>query len=398
MKIGIVTYWNSSDNYGQQLQCYALQKYLRKIGHNPYLIRYIYTKDADISPILHTLKTILRYIFIYPALRNYLNKIKKNKQENFINELNIKNKQRQFSEFRDNHISLSENIYRSLKQLQVNPPSADVYITGSDQVWSQLLDRKDNEVYFLNFGKKSIKRIAYAPSFAMSSYPQHLHKKLKEQLSRFDAISVREYNGINICQEVGANAVKVLDPTLLLRGIDYENLITNINEDQSQNYENFIFLYSLNIEKLDDFGWNDLKQYANTAKYKIIVTPSSGYCPGYEIYDDVEYDYATISKWLFNIKQSKFVVTPSFHGIVFSILFHKTFAYIPLKGKWESGNARILNLLKDLGLECYIWDENKSIKELVLQTVDWNEVENKLSKQRLSSISYLNTNLLNRSV
>ena len=111
-----------------------------------------------------------------------------------------------------------------MTKIQQNPPQADCYITGSDQVWAQLLDNINNEGFFLNFGSSQIKRISYAASFAMTSYPQELKKKLKEKLSIFSAISVRESSGVEICKELGYNVSWVLDPTFLLEQSDYLSL------------------------------------------------------------------------------------------------------------------------------------------------------------------------------
>ena len=137
----------------------------------------------------------------------------------------VKNKERRFEEFRKSHIYQTQRIYGSLKELRKDPPTADLYIAGSDQVWHPvLLRRKDDRAYWLDFGSDRIRRIAYAASFGSDQCPLRLQAELTARLSRFDILSVREESGVAICQAVGKEAVHVLDPTLLLAKEEYLSL------------------------------------------------------------------------------------------------------------------------------------------------------------------------------
>ena len=171
MKIGIITFWQSENNYGQILQCFALQKYLRIQGHEAYLIRYTHYMSKP------TLRERLVKIFkIYPIIKKIIHTLNKDKRSQPSNSVD-----RGFFLFKSKYIVSSPNLYRNLLELKKNPPEADCYITGSDQVWAQLLNHKNNEIFFLNFGDKNIKRISYAASFAMNKYPAHLATKLKKE-------------------------------------------------------------------------------------------------------------------------------------------------------------------------------------------------------------------------
>ncbi len=383
MKIGIITLWQSNDNYGQILQCYALQQQLLNLRHEPYLIRYdIENRFGKIKVSLW--KKLLKVLLIYPAIKSL--KLKRQKQK--VAELKVynilRNKERDFESFRKKHFLVSDKIYSNLQHLQISPPIADAYIVGSDQVWAHLLDKKENQAMFLNFGNKNIKRIAYAPSFSMSSYPKKLKAQLKENLGRFNSLSVREQTGVEICKELGYNVQIVVDPTMLIKREDYSKIAS---ED---NYGTYIYLYYLNISHPDEIEWKKLHEFSENFNIRIIATPSSGYIQGQELFDDVEYRYASIPQWINLINNAKLVVTTSFHGVVFCILHHTPFIYFLLKGKFARGNNRVISLCNMLGLSNRIWSNTSSFDSLSKQDIKWEEVDEKLNAYRLESIDFLN--------
>lgn len=387
MKIGIITLWQSSDNYGQQLQCWALQQELIKLGHDPYLIRYDveYRTRNNKSPLW---KKALKLVLIYPVIKS-LKRRKIREKEQLLKAYNAKrNNERQFLSFRKDNFLVSDNIYSTLQELKDNPPEADAYIVGSDQVWAFTLDNYENRVMFLDFGDKKIKRIAYAPSFSMPSYPEKLKLVLKENLDRFDSLSVREQTGAKICNEIGCTAQVVVDPTMLLTSKDY-SVIANANTCGS-----YIYLYYLNISNSEEVEWQQLHEFANNNNLKIIATPASGYIQGKELFDKVEYQYATIPQWIGLINGARLVVTTSFHGVVFCIIHRTPFIYFPLMGKYSRGNNRVIDLCKILGLSNHIWNSSSSFESLFQKTIDWENVQEKLELLRKGSIDYLKNALL----
>ena len=387
MKIGIITLWQSNDNYGQQLQCWALQQALLKLGHEPYLIRY------DIDGRFNNKKKafgkkILKSVLLYPLFKKLM-RIKKDKVEKRLKSYNAtRNKERRFDEFRNVNIIQSNTLYKSLKDLQDNPPQANAYIVGSDQVWAHLLSNYENRVMFLDFGDARVKRIAYAPSFSMQDYPIELRQELVENLSRFNSLSVREKSGENICKKHGFDVSVVVDPTMLLAKDDYSVLRSN------EKHTKYLFLYYLNISKPEEIEWNELKRIANKDGLKVIATPASGYFPGRELFDGVEYQYATIAQWINLIENAEIVVTTSFHGVVFCILHHTPFIYFPLSGKYSRGNNRVIDLCHDLSLSGQIWHPKASLEEMMNNGINWADVDLKLNNMRNESQNFLYNSLI----
>ncbi|WP_277639604.1 polysaccharide pyruvyl transferase family protein [Bacteroides graminisolvens] len=380
MRIGIVTLWQSADNYGQLLQCWALQYYLRSKGHDVFLIKYDMQNNI---PFKYKIFKCLKIILVLPLFIKKKYFFNKN-----VRELADKNKNRRFDDFRSRFISQSERTYKSLKDLQQKPPKAEAYIVGSDQVWAQLLNNKDNEVYFLNFGEPHVKRISYAASFAMSNYPAFLLQKLKKNLERFDSISVREKDGIDICNSVGKISSIVLDPTLLLQDFSYRAIASSRKHSGK-----YIYIYSINIKNPDELNFSKISHYARLNNYHIVVTPATGYIPGLEIYDDVEYDYASIPEWLSNLDNSQFVVTTSFHGVVFSLILHKKFMYVPLKGEYSSGNNRVLSLLTMLDLSNLCFESETDFERILSFEMNWHKIDLCLHEMKSISIEFINQNL-----
>lgn len=376
MKIGVVTFWHGKSNYGMMMQCWALQTFLKQIGHDPYVIRFA------AKPHRTFISKILRLIGLYDILKTIQSKL------NGVPTVNAKSndKKRGFDEFLNSHITCSLHRYYTIQELRKNPPVADCYITGSDQVWAQILNNENNFAYFLDFGSSSVKRLAYAPSFSMKQYPEEYKNILKAKLKRFDAISCREYDGVNICKSLGFDAVKALDPTLLLERDVYLELCKDVPVCRNRN----AFIYSLNIANSEQIKWNELRQLIHKDELKAIVTPSDGYLRGAEIFgDDVEYKYSTPQQWLASIRDAEFVVTPSFHGIVFAILLNKPFVYVPLSGSNSSGNNRVLDLLSDLNLNERVLADGSTYEGILSRDICWAAVNERLVEQRGDSIDYL---------
>ena len=387
MIIGIVTFWEAYDNYGQVLQCWALQKKLESMGHKPYVIRYklngVVKEDVKqkvvgyLRKIYRSLKSIIKGDYYNLKL------VKKN------------NSKRDFEGFRNRFYNLSPEIYNSISELRKNPPSADSYICGSDQIWGYKIKEEESDVFYLDFGNDQLLRIAYAPSFGMVSYPNELKQKLAGRLSRFDAISVREYGGVKICEEVGFHAEHVLDPSLLLNGTDYKKIM-----DIKKNViEDYVFVYSINVNNPNDLSWESIKKYSKERGLKVIATASSGYLPARELLDGAIYEYPRVNEWLSLIAYSKLVVTTSFHGIAFCLIYHKPFVYVPLKGEHSSGNCRVSELLDSLNLTAQILHNENSFSEIAENIILWDDVEKRLNAMRTASSRFIESSLqLNKQV
>lgn len=376
MKIGVVTFWQSTDNYGQLLQMYALQQVLKIMGHSPYVIRYDFENRTLTSnnKIRRILKRMLYPVFLIKKLQRKLRIRNRHRQDS----------SREFDDFKIKHIDFSIDFYHSLSDLKRNSPEADTYIVGSDQVWSQLLSEEENKVFFLDFGKEYTNRISYAASFGMENYPTAILPTLKKCLLSFNAISCREKSGVKICSSAGISASRVLDPTLLLVENDYNNLGVRKRWDIP-----YIYIYSLNIEKEEDIQFDRLKKYSTDMRLKIKVTNGSGYIEKRDLFLCEAHDAPKVEDWLSNIKYANAVVTTSFHGVVFCILFHTPFVYIPLKGRFSGGNNRAIELLTDLKLSDRILSEQNGYNEILSNRISWDCVNSKLTDLKKNSISFL---------
>ena len=366
MKIGVVTFWHGNDNYGMILQCWALQEYLKKQGHDPYIIRYV-MKGCLLKRLVKSLIFSIRYL-IDSSYRHHIRVTNKFKATNAIHY-----PERDFDGFRKEYLKLSNRVYHYIEQLRIFPPKADCYICGSDQIWNGNLNSRNLAGFYLQFGPSNIKRIAYAPSFGITKHEGKQLNILKKYLSKFDAVSCREWAGVEMCKKVGVEAEKVEDPTLLLSADDYLDIASE------RLYDNYIFIYSLNIEKPDDIYFDDLRSLF--PGFSIIVTPSGGFIPGREIFGtNVIYKYAKPAEWLSLIRYSNLVVTSSFHGVVFAIIFKQKFAFVPLKGKYARTNNRVYDLLSGLGLEETVVSTGRDYSRILTFDINWKDVSSKYSK------------------
>ena len=377
-KIGIITFWESNTNYGQQLQCWALQHYLREQGYDAFLIRqYVWLRPSKKKGIKRVKQWIKDKIAAVLYLTNlaYNSKIAKR----FTVCLDKDICRRQFPRFRSQYLKMTKT-FKTPEELVANPPIADVYITGSDQVWNySMMSTEILKNFFLQFGNKNTRRIAYAPSIGHTDFSDEIKDVIKPYLSDITSISVRESSAVSILQQLGYKAKHVLDPTMLLQAKDYFKLI----EDEPKRRS--IFIYSVNYESRDDLPFDEIKNYAQQKSLPIIVTTADGFVPEKELFEEVEYCYAIIPQWIQLINNADIVIAGSFHAIVFSILMHTPFIYTPLKGAHAESNRRVLDLLEELGLEqtIFVGRFNPQIN------IDWDSVDDKLNQMRKASTEYL---------
>lgn len=341
MKIGILTFWWSQDNYGQLLQCYALQKYLRDAGHDAFLIRYDSRNDFLRTPFILRCFKALNPVLLCKFLQHKINS-KKLLEESKLND-------RHFDDFREKYIVQSENVYTSYNQLKENPPEADVYIVGSDQVWNFSLFKTVNNcknlihAYFLDFGSTQTKRISYAASWSCSDLRSDIIEKISPLLKNFDYVSVREKSGINLCRKCGYDTAEFrCDPTLLLTAENYRSLYKE-NYDTFKRKNPYLFLYMLN--NTCDFDIQKVYEFAERKNLEIVYITGNGKIDRYEK------TFATIPQWLSLIDNAEYVVTNSFHCCVFSFLFEKKFGVVPLTKTLAGMNSRIETLSEIFGIK-----------------------------------------------
>lgn len=381
MRIGIVTYWSSSDNYGQQLQCFALQKYLIGLGHDTYLIKYMPTNHI---PLWRRIARSIKYRLLVSSEQ----KEKDKKLKLICERNNLLNCRRGFKEFRDKYIKSTEIVYRNIKELRNNPPAADIYICGSDQVWNNSLKDPDTAGWFLDFGKPTVKRVSYAASIGRDIDSSEINRFTK-YLKNFNAISVREQKAYALCHQLGFDkSIIAIDPTLLLNSSAYDSIEINSNGTDVAG-EPYVFIYTLNIRTAEEIYWDDFQKIIVKDGLQIRSVSSSGYLPARELLPGVQNKQATIPEWLSLIKHSEYVITTSFHGVVFCLLYHKPFYAVLLNNEYSKGNDRIVSLLESLHLSNLIVPNSESLKLINFENIDWIGVDAMIALLRQKSTHFI---------
>lgn len=360
MKIGIITFWDSSDNYGQLLQGFALQQYLISKGNEVHIIRYKAKKNITFWEKVKKLHPA--YILTY-----FRYKRKAVKTCSII---------RNFDTFRRDYMHYSDRIYNRFDELwNEDWSSFDAFICGSDQIWSPK-PKEELDAYFLKFAPLRCLRIAYAPSFGRQSLTSEYQKELHELLRHFNAISVREKEGVHFCENAGYNAKLVCDPTLLHEVRIYKELTNTTGRERSA----FCYLINWNT----NIPIQEIKDYVKEQSYDVHF-----FCTeGHEAYFSYENDQS-IQNWLSCIQKCRIAFTNSFHGTVFSILHHTPFVVFPLSDDAKVMNNRLYSLLDRLGLMARIYKEGMGLREVIESDIDWDDVDKKLDDFRASSKIFL---------
>lgn len=356
MRIGIVTQ-PLYNNYGGLLQNFALQQVLKHLGHEPKTIDFVVCISFT-RYLLSTCKQLLIAILKRrcPEIRPYV------AIPTFRNPI--------MAEFVNNHIDRTRIVHSYTKKI-VSEEHFDAVISGSDQVWRPIYNRYIEDMY-LKFVPNSIKKIAYAASFGVDTweYNAKLTKRCAKQAKRLDAISVREATGVELCRtHLGVNAEHVLDPTILAGAEAYKPLLKEKTDEQD-----YLFAYILDITPEKQAY---LESKAKSKGLNLIIRGAD--------------KNATLSveDWLSMIANSSIVVTDSFHGTVFSILFHREFYSIVNVAR---GGTRFASLLSPLGLEHRMGDVSQ-LTFTEQSPIDWKQVDCLLDEQRQDSMNFL-TNAL----
>ncbi|MBO7105497.1 MAG: polysaccharide pyruvyl transferase family protein [Fibrobacter sp.] len=352
-KIGIATFWDSEDNYGQLLQCFALIRFLSFLGCDPKLLKVDTHVDTT---FFHKVLTFLFLLFSPKKLyKVILNKKLGHKSKS----INI-SYPRNFEAFRDKYIPSTKKF--RVKDIFSNPPCYDAFISGSDQVWNAL-----SPFYFLKFAPKGSKKIAYAASMGGFTPCGKEMTALKEYVKDFDYISLREKQAVKYFKQNDIyEADYVPDPTLLLSKKDYKELY-----EEKKSKSPYIFLYLLG-NKLR-FDVKKVYEYAKSRKMDVVYVASQGRC------DDFEKKYPTIEEWLSLIENAEMVVTNSFHGTVFAMIYRKKFVSILLSGVFAKMNDRIVDMLSKYGLKDRIYSGDLEENE---KDVDYDLFERLIEKER----------------
>lgn len=377
MKIGILTqplYYN----YGGILQAYALQAYLERLGHKVWIIDRCAPQEPPFwrVPLGIVKRGILKYVLRKPVA--VLNRHRREQLETVS---------RHTLNFVTCRIRKTDSVFRTrkLKKL-VARMQFEAIIVGSDQVWRPCYSPCLGN-YFLDFlpADSPVKRIAYAASFGVDycEFTTRQLAKYKVLLGRFRAISVRESSGVELCREYfGADALWMPDPTLLLPSGDYLRLL---DKNPVQEFSGCLFTYFL--DKSED----KQKLVDQVAQISGLEVQEINILADHLSLSFEERTVPPLEEWLCGFRDAEFVVTDSFHGCVFSILFNKPFfAY----GNGVRGMARFRSLLGMFGLEERLLCSSEELTRDKLQLpVCWENVNRVLDEKREEAKKFLTDNL-----
>ena len=368
------------DNYGQQLQAYALQHYLREQGHDAYLIRYAPVRSA--RPLWRRIGGAVKYRLLTSSAKKAQDRL----QAQAYQRNAVLNKQRQFPQFREQYLHSTDCLYTTIDELKQNPPEADAYITGSDQVWHDSLMDRNNTATYLDFGAPSVRRISYAASIGRE-IPQQEISTFVALLKHFDRISVREHKAQELLQGLGFPKTTVtIDPTLLLSSAQYGE----IENAEGLAFPNpYAFFYVLNIRTEAELYWDHIGKALAEQGLEVKSVAASGYLPAREFIPGVSNIQATIPQWLSLVKNASVVFTTSFHGVVFSLLYHRPFYAILLTNENAKANDRLSSLLGICGLTRRIVANEQDAQHLDTTPIDWENVDKRLAKMRSTSIDFI---------
>lgn len=400
MTIGIVsTYeWLKKwDNYGSLLQNYALQTFLQRRGHTTFLIR---TLDRHHPPrriwmrrmrgkLSRGFRNFFR-IFVMPSY----GKSGKKWRSRTAAEINSQRltqfngaHPRRFSEFIARHVPTTAKEFTILELAQ-EPPAVDALIVGSDQMWGRV-----SKIRFLDFGSPALRRVAYAVSAPWPALDADWVHRAAQYMSKFNAVSVREAEGLPVCAKLGRHdAVHVLDPVLLLDADDYLKIVQQ-DIGARQRLSRFVLGYFVNVSNDGQIPWKVTDGLAKSLRANLRIVPLQGA----ELVIPDEYVFTpTPSAWLNAFHEADCVVTNSYHGTLFAIIMRKPFLVFLQGGATTQENCRFGSVLDLLDLQDRMLPPEKwscatveTIADLMAKSIAWDHVAEKLYKLRELSEQFL---------
>jgi polysaccharide pyruvyl transferase WcaK-like protein len=348
MKISILTQ-ALGHNYGGLLQAYALQAYLKSLGCEVETLN----RRAPTRKLRIAFKYLIRNLVLY----------------------------RNLTEFRNKNLKISPVIKSEQKLREYyRKNSFDIVLVGSDQVWRPSYSPSLYNFYldFLDDIQCSAKRVSYAASFGVDEWEYSPEQTVtcKNLIQKFDAVSVREDSALSLCRNyLDVDAEWVVDPTLLLDAGDYEKLI---GEPESKGDPTKVLAYLLDHSQ--DKG-NIVKKVASTLPAESVAIETQMIITQATARNLLLRPYPKVEDWLKGFRSAKFVVTDSFHGCVFSIIFNRPFVAIC---NFHRGSSRFHSLLKMFELEeRLVYRPEQLTNDLVTAPIDWTKV-NKIREEKVN--------------
>ena len=361
MKVAVITR-HAITNYGSLLQAFATQQVIENLGHECEIIDYI----RDDETYAQHEKTLLARKpewnrnpikkAIYLALRQ---------PESIL-------AGRRFEREQSEYLHLTKR-YTSPEQLLEDKPIADVYMTGSDQVWGPVENGTYDSSYCLSFADDSDKRIAYAASFGRTEMTEEIENFFKKWLSQYRHIGVREDSAVSLLNKMGIGSVQVLDPTLLLDSNFWSKVAKPIKEKK------YVLVYQLhNDKRVGDYAARVARELAlplirvSSAFHQISREGKFVWCPD-------------IGSFLSYIKNAECMITDSFHGTAFAINFNTPFVEVLPNNKTGTRNMSVLKLT---GLADRILTDDEDMT-LSRKKIDYSGANQIIEEKRKDSLNVL---------
>lgn len=355
-KIGLITFYNTI-GYGTILQAYATKQIIQRMGYECDIIPY-YNKYMEKSfSIKHT--NVIRDCYVFFS-QLFL----------FLTELPRKNK---FYKFRD---TFAEKPYLGKDDMEKLNGKYDIFLCGSDQLWNYNITDMD-EIFLLSFVKDNEKKRAFSTSFGLTEIEEEKKEVYINYLKSFYKVALREEQGQDLFYELTQKETDlVLDPTFLYGQKSWNQLIEAERKKEKSKY---ILVYQMIISK-------KLIKVAEFIRkktgYKVIWIPFP-YGKGCKC--DIELTAGPL-EWLTLVKNAELVLTNSFHGVAFSIIFNRQF-YCLASSKLKKTSSRVLSVLKIFNLEKRLIDDEKEI--CISRMIDYNMVNTILEEKRQESLKIL---------
>ncbi|MCG2431661.1 polysaccharide pyruvyl transferase family protein [Aequorivita xiaoshiensis] len=354
-KIGIFTLPLNNYNYGGILQAYALQKYLESLNCE---VEHI-NRQYNIEPLVK-FKSFIYNMLNYSAYRT------------------TKTKHKNFDIFIEKYLKTSRNLYSSNDVLAyLKSEKFNVLLTGSDQVWRRDYASNIYKDLYLDYDYKA-KKLSYAASFGKDGLVElDDENEIHKFLMKFTAISVRENSAVELIEKLGIKDVmQHVDPTMLLNKTDYLELVEKSGVQHSNKQEPYVLSYILDSSKTKDIILKDL---AHSKKLKVIQN-------GKGASENLE-SYISIEEWISRFSNAELIITDSFHGCVFSILFNIPFVAL---GNQERGLSRFDSLLElfDIKDRLVLGENIQDIKAIASQPMNFEKVNEKLTVERQRAKDY----------
>jgi hypothetical protein len=324
MKVAIITL-HRVFNYGSVLQAYATQKVIESLGHEAEVIDYI-TEQRTNRILFLSVPDFIKKDFLHKYTYTMLKSI------------SVLMKKASFGRFINQNIKLTKQKYITAQDLKKDPPAADVYVTGSDQVWNSQYNKGIDKGFFLEFAPDKCKKIAFVSSFGKGELSPEESGETKRLIHRYNAISVREDTALEILEGLEySNAVCLIDPTLQIEREHWFELAAK--RLVKEKYLLLMLLYN------EDNGAAEYAQKIAQQRGLKVVKISWEYKKPSGV--DLLMTHRSPQEFLSLFQHAEFVVTNSFHGLAFCLNMNKQFIVVPR----NEFNTRIESLLRLVHLE-----------------------------------------------